>query len=65
MATQVILYRNIRLEIPAASPHFSPGSRELAQDWCGWTPLWKRKGSDDYLFGEEQGQACQDKPEPG
>ncbi len=37
----------------------------MAQDWCGWRPLWNRKGSSSYLYGEEQVQARQNKPEPG
>jgi hypothetical protein len=40
-------------EIAAANPHFSPGSREQAQDSCSKAPLWSEKHSNSYGLSEE------------
>jgi hypothetical protein len=37
----------------------------LAQDKCGWTPLWSESHSRSYGLSEEQVQACLDQPGPG
>jgi hypothetical protein len=46
------------------SPHFSPGSREQAQDSCSQAPLWSEKRSHSYGLSEEQAYAREARPEP-
>jgi len=47
-----------------ASPHFSPGSREQAQDSYSKAPLWSEKRSNSYGLSEEQAYGYEDQPEP-
>ncbi|MGB5516859.1 MAG: hypothetical protein WBO73_00115 [Gammaproteobacteria bacterium] len=47
-----------------SSPHFSPGSREQAQDSCSYAPLWSEKRSNSYGLSEEQAYGHEDQPEP-
>ena len=46
------------------NPHFSPGSREQAQDSCSKAPLWNEKRSHSYGLSEEQAYGNEDQPEP-
>jgi hypothetical protein len=48
----------------AASPHFSLGSREQAQDSFPQAPLWSEKRSNSYGLSEEQACVHEDQPEP-
>jgi len=47
-----------------SSPHFSPGSREQAQDPCSKAPLWNEKRSNSYGLSEEQVYGHEDQSEP-
>ena len=46
-----------------ANPHFSPGSREQAQDSYSKAPLWSEKRSNSYGLSEEQAYGYEDQPE--
>jgi malate dehydrogenase (oxaloacetate-decarboxylating)(NADP+) len=48
------------IEVNATSPHFSPGSREQAQDSCSSAPLWSEKRSHSYGLSEEQAYGHED-----
>ncbi len=48
-----------------ASPHFSPGSRMLAQGSCVRTPRWRESGSRSYHLSEAQVRARENQPGPG
>jgi hypothetical protein len=47
-----------------SNPHFSPGSREQAQDSCSEAPRWSEKRSHSYGLSEEQAYGHEDQPEP-
>ena len=47
------------------NPNIAPASRKLAQDRCGWTPLWRASHSRCYDLREEPVRACLNKPGPG
>jgi len=47
-----------------SSPHFSPGSREQAQDSCLRAPFWSEKRSHSDGLSEEQAYGREDQPEP-
>jgi len=49
---------------PVFNPHFSPGSREQAQDSYSKAPLWSEKRSNSYGLSEEQAYGYEDQPEP-
>ena len=48
------------LQMFATNPHFSPGSREQAQDSCSSALLWSEKRSNSYGLSEEQAYGHED-----
>jgi hypothetical protein len=46
------------------NPHFSPGSREQAQDSGSKALRWSEKRSNSYGLSEEQALGHEDQPEP-
>ena len=54
----------VQLPLQSRSTHFSPGSREQAQDSCSLAPLWSEKPSHSYGLSEEQACEHEDQPEP-
>ncbi|MGB5457543.1 MAG: hypothetical protein WBO18_16450, partial [Gammaproteobacteria bacterium] len=46
------------------SQHFSPGSREQAQDSCSKARLWSDKRSNSYGLSEKQACGHEDQSEP-
>jgi len=54
----------ILFRLRGPNPHFSPGSREQAQDSCYKAPLWSEKRSESYGLSEEQAYGHEGQPEP-
>ncbi len=54
----------VPIQNETTSPHFSPGSRELAKDLCSQAQFWSEKHSHSYGLSEAQACGHEDEPEP-